>query len=174
MMNRFCTACSDNGLALEHVPKEKLSKKVILAAVSANGLALQHVPKEKRSDDIILAAVDQNGLSLEHVDLISKDNHIAEDIKGQSYCIKAVQQNCLSLQFVPSKFQNEEIVIIAINQEPTTFKFVSKELLKKNFKIIQYALEQDAICLNWVPQEFFQTKKDCLLKIFANHKILYS
>lgn len=61
------TAIIQNGLALEFVPKNILSKELFLAAVEQNGLALEYVPSNRRSKELCITAVNNNAFALEHV-----------------------------------------------------------------------------------------------------------
>ena len=55
------------GYALKHVPEDKKTLEICLAAVKRYGFALQYVPEDKRTPEICLEAVENNVFALKYV-----------------------------------------------------------------------------------------------------------
>ena len=93
-------AVKQNGLALKFLPKESITMKVAENAVEQNGLALKFVPKESITMKVAGLAVMNNGLALEFVPVNLKPDD--ESIKQNAYDViteVAIEQNQLAIQF---------------------------------------------------------------------------
>eukprot|EP01088_Endostelium_zonatum_P001764 TRINITY_DN12115_c0_g1_i1.p1 TRINITY_DN12115_c0_g1~~TRINITY_DN12115_c0_g1_i1.p1 ORF type:complete len:452 (+),score=31.35 TRINITY_DN12115_c0_g1_i1:20-1375(+) len=122
-------AVAQNGLALEHVYFSCLGPKLCELAVRQNGKAIQFVKPELKSPMLRRAALEQNGKVIKYI-----YNPTREEL------IIAVNQNPMSLEFIPEIHQTEELCRIAVKQNPLALEYVSKSLMTDDLRNI--ALEQ--------------------------------
>ena len=156
------TTVQQNGLALQHVPKETIDKDIALTAVQQNGFALQHVPKEIIDKDIALTAVQQNGFALQHVpkEIIDKDialtavrqnyytlKFIPKEMIDKNMALTAFQQNIKALEFIPKEMIDKNMALTAVRQDYHTLYFIPKEMIDKN--ILLAAVQQNSDALNF-------------------------
>lgn len=84
-------AVTQDGLAIDYVPRQFRTEAVVQKAVEKNGYALLHVPLALRTESLMLKAVMQNGLVLAH---------IPEALRTEALVQKAVEQNHQALRLV--------------------------------------------------------------------------
>ena len=112
-------AVTQDGRALEYVPKEIRSERICLAAVTQDGRALEYVPKELRTEKMCIAAVTQNGSAL---------GYVPKEIRSERICLAAVTQDGRALGYVPKELRTEKMCIAAVTQNGSALGYVPKEL----------------------------------------------
>ena len=90
----------------------------------------------------------------DHIETLSSDKQIFYE-----YMIN-VQQNGLTLEFVPAEIRDSDICKIAVRQNGLTLEFVPPEL--RNSDICKIAVQQNGLALQFVPTEI---KKSDICKI---------
>jgi hypothetical protein len=161
---RICSfAVSQNGLALQYVPKKYRTDKICMIAVKQNGLALEFVIKQTK--EICLIAVKQNPLSICYMNISIKDN--------AKLCEELISTNPSVYCLLPKRYQTEELAYKTalkdpdiINYTPWTtslsermdiiavksgYSFVGVK--NKTIKVCHEAVSRDGLNLQHVPKE---------------------
>ncbi len=146
-------ALNNNGIALQHVPNEMISKQHIITALKNQGLALQFVPNKFINKIIIHAAIKENPYALQYVPV---------DKMSEKIILYAVKKLPNTLQYVPDNKKTDEIILAAVRRNGTSIKYVQPE--KMTDDIIIEALNNNIFAINSVPNELISNKIASLIK----------
>jgi hypothetical protein len=155
-------AVEQNGLALKHVPEDKISPELCRIVVVKNGLALQNIPEEFRTPELCRIAIEQNGRALIHV---------PKNKKTPQLCRLAVEQNGVSLCSVPEKYITPELCQLAVEQDGRALVDVPKEL--RTPELCRIAIEQNGEALKFLPKDN-RSVELCHLAVVQNGQALYN
>lgn len=141
---------SNDGWMLTETPQEFYDKKLLLAAVKKYGPVLEKIDftslQNKMSDadltDICFASL-HNGYSLRHV---------PARLLTQEMCDIAVRNCGRALQFVPEKFQHDQMYWDAVRENFSSLEFVPYE--KRTQKLCDYAFSKCVWAFENTPDEF--------------------
>ena len=111
----YLAKVTQDGYALQHVPKASRTPELCLVAVTQNGYAIRHAPKHLCTPELYLAAVTQNGYALECVPKASRTPEL---------CLAAVTQNGYALQHVPEASRTPELCLVAVTQNGYAIRHV--------------------------------------------------
>ena len=159
-------AVKQNGLALKESSDDlKADRPIVLAAVNQNGNALEYASKELRKDkEIVVAAIKQTGDALQYADELYKNDRevgllalqkmsrfsyeeFSEILKrSREFTVVAVAQKGEFFKFATYFQEDEEIALIAIQQDAAAFHFCTSHL-KQNGDFILKALQKNGLVL---------------------------
>lgn len=153
-------AVRQNGLALEHVPKELLTPEMCLEAVRQNGNAIFHVPTRLLSPRLCLEAVRQTGWTLVHV---------PGTLRTPELCLEAVRQDGRALQLVLPAHMTPELCLAAVRQNGKALPHVPHAL--RTAELCRVAFEQNCESLQWMPEEH-RTPEMCGVAVRSNPALI--
>ena len=139
----WMTAVRQEGLFLEHVPRQKLSRELCLAAVQNRGRALGEVPEEFKDYQMCLTAVTADGSALQYV---------PDKLQDTALRTAAVQSYGVALGMIPWTKRNKELCTAAVRQNGHALHYVPESL--KNRTMCLLAVKQDGKALQWVPIQY--------------------
>jgi len=127
-----------DGSMLEFIPSDIINEEICLTVIKKFGYALKFVPAKFINKEMCLIAVSSDGSALEFVPL---------DILDMELCLIAIndKNSYATLQYVPRKFQTQELINIALD-----ISKYNKDYIKKSIKceIIIDNTEDCSICLS--------------------------
>ena len=106
-----------NGLNLQHEPRFRIDRSIVLEAVTQNGLALEYASRALRADrDVVLQAAKQNGYALEYAaDVLRSDREVV---------LQAIRQNPHSLEWASIVLLGDrEVIREAVLIDATAVRF---------------------------------------------------
>lgn len=108
-----------NGLYLQYVPNNMMTKAVVLAAVKNCGRALEFARSEHRTDkEVVLHAVQEDGLAISYASQpLKNDKQVA---------LAAVQSNGFAIRFLTSNLrEDDDVVSTAVKNTPFVYKYLN-------------------------------------------------
>ena len=168
-----------DGLPLEAVPDEMRIPEVCIAAVRQRAEAIQFVPKECMTTKMILTAIDApyNNKSLDSFLQIMSTHYynsklcIAEKKKGflgsvlqiidkqyynSTICMAVVKKNGYHIKYVPKEFITGEMILIAIHSMSNYYDLNLGDFDKKHYtyELCLATVKRNAYSIGFVPEEF--------------------
>jgi hypothetical protein len=130
-------AVSNDGDALEHVPKEKKTLVLCDIAVKSRKRAIRYVPLEVSNyNDLCKIAFTNNGLALKHVPIYIKSPGFKELYKI------ALTNNGLALEYVPFLQRTFELCEIAYNNNNNAIDFAPDHIKEQLYDQTQAILKE--------------------------------
>lgn len=149
-------AMSQNGDALQFVPRSLRSDEFHSNAVAQNGRALAWITQFSRTEELCRIAVQQDGAMLWAV---------PERLRTEEICRIAVAQYGGALFDVPGPLRTEELCRIAVRQDGEALANAPRHL--RTPELCRMAVEQCGMALVWVP-ESRRTPELCRVAVAQN------
>lgn len=131
--------------ALRWTPEKFITYDICTLAINGDGRSLAYVPKKMRTYELCLLAVNNDhGDDRNHaLKYVPRDIIYGE--KGRCLCEVAVSGNGLALANVPDDYLTPELIISAIENEPSAIEFVPKRFMNKEIVELSLSLEPNSI-----------------------------
>jgi hypothetical protein len=149
-------AMSQNGDALQFVPRSLRTDEFHRSAVAQNGRALLWIAEYFRTEELCRLAVQQNGAMLWAV---------PDRLRTEEICRIAVDQYGGSLSEVPDLLRTEEICRMVLEQDGEALAYVPEYL--RTPELCRRAVERWGMALVWVPEKR-RTPELCRVAVAQN------
>lgn len=145
---------SKNGLLLEHIRADKLTKELVLCAVSNNSKAMNHIGA--LNDDVEfmlqLLAVYPNGDEKLLAFLKYASKELCKNRRFALACVRASGEN-----IIYAKVMDEELVLIAVSNYAEALQFIVDEF--KTYKVCLEACKYNYESLKYINESLFNNKE---------------
>lgn len=184
-------AVQQNGLALACIVEkypDKLSDEMIYEAVKNDGLAIEYVPRDKITKELAQIAIQQplkEGSapykypiayippSLLDYPMVTESikkaplslRYVPRELMTKALMLRAVTDDGRALGGIPEEYRTKDLVKIAMAFNPFMIQFVPIQLRTKT--ICEKAFQEDPFILKWIPSKFI-TSEMCLTVIAAS------
>lgn len=166
--------------AFAHIPKEKLSFKIMLLAIEKDIEALTRVPENLSTEELnslYLSAVKIDPRALQYIPLEKRSEEICQialagnqfafqffppTLLTYEFCLDKVKNNGWMLQYIPKEVLEtapwaKEIYVAAINDNPQALQFsIPPNILTKNDYL--EALKKDISAVKYIPDEILTSE----------------
>jgi hypothetical protein len=145
-----------DGMTLQYVRPDLLTKKLCWLAVKEDSNALQYVPDRFLTAELCEMAVEKDPTRLEYV----PDRLLTAEL-----CLMAVERNGWALSFVPERFINAKLCETAVRTTIEIFKHIKNESMTP--ELCLFAVQKNGMNLQFVPYRFI-TPELCLMAVQQN------
>lgn len=139
-------AVENQGLALEYVPKWFVTQEICDIAVKENSIALAYVPEKFITREMVKIAFDnctdmrkriKGSITMSEMDAANYLlKYVPDRFVDKDICLKALAYCASNAQFIPSKYMEDEEMIIEANKD-----IVSREYIPKWYWTKEHVIE---------------------------------
>jgi hypothetical protein len=136
-------ASKQNPEAIQFIPDQFKTEKMILQAVQHNGKLLEFVPHHLKIPPLFKIAFKQNPAAIEFI--------VPDTLKTEEMSTIAVQHDGNLLRYVPHKWKTEELCELAFDQTPKAVQYIPQPLLSK---MLRKLIHKNKNVILYIPNSF--------------------
>ena len=142
--NLYEAAVQSNGLALEYIPKNRITKKLAYLAVENTRTdfytyPINYVPERYMSEELVSLSANRCPQSLRYV----PGKYISRDL-----CYDLISKNAQNIGCLPLEVLDEFLIEMALRLDPSTFRCIPREMMREDQYLTALKQTQDTSSSN--------------------------
>lgn len=138
----YLAALKLNGLQLEHVPADRITKEMVDHAFKSNTGCFRSIPHDLQTDEMINAMIGENGAMIGFID----KNKITKELAK-----KAIEVTPWAISYIPLNKVTESMAVLAASKDGMILDEIDQSLLTDN--VIRAAIRHCAAAVSIIPDE---------------------
>lgn len=138
----YLAALKLNGLQLEFIPADRITKEMVDHAFKSNTGCFKHIPHDLQTDEMINAMIGENGAMISFIDKSKITKELAK---------KAIEVTPWAISYIPLNMVTESMAVLAASKDGMILDEIDNSLLTDN--VIRSAIRHCAAAVAIIPDE---------------------